>query len=141
MKSCNYFLATLRFDFPDMIWLYFIKCNRPKPAGFRVNNQVWCNILCRVGVHRFDMLISVNNLLRLIVYMTLVWDVQFWVMFVCLVKRLFAVFQNHEFPSETELPPGLRGCNQQADQPGAVCLLRLPVYGESLIGVRRKAAE
>lgn len=44
---------------------------------------------------------------------------------------LFAVFQNNEFPSETEFPPGLRGCNQQADQPGAVCLLRLPVYGES----------
>lgn len=39
--------------------------------------------------------------------------------------------QNNEFPGETELPPGLWGCNQQADQSGAVCLLCLPVYGES----------
>lgn len=39
--------------------------------------------------------------------------------------------QNNEFPGETELPPGLWGCNQQADQPGTVCLLCLPVYGES----------
>ena len=51
------------------------------------------------------------------------------------------MFQNHEFPSETELPPGLRGCNQQADQPGAVRLLRLPVYGENLIGEQRKVTE
>lgn len=41
------------------------------------------------------------------------------------------MFQNNEFPGETEFPPGLRGCHQQADQPGAVCLLRLSVYGES----------
>lgn len=53
------------------------------------------------------------------------------IVFVYLVRLLFPVFQNHEFPGETELPPGLRGCNQQADQPGAVCLLRLPVYGKS----------
>lgn len=45
-------------------------------------------------------------------------------------KIIIIVFQNHEFPGETELPPGLRGCNQQADQPGAVCLLCLPVHGE-----------
>ncbi|KAF7654898.1 hypothetical protein LDENG_00063370 [Lucifuga dentata] len=38
---------------------------------------------------------------------------------------------NHEFPGETELPPGLRGCHQQADQPGAVRLVCLPVHGES----------
>lgn len=41
------------------------------------------------------------------------------------------MFQNHEFPGQTELSPGLRGCSQQADQPGAVCLLRLLVYGKS----------
>lgn len=41
------------------------------------------------------------------------------------------MFQNHEFPGQTELPPGLRGCSQQADQPRAVCLLRLLVYGKS----------
>lgn len=46
-------------------------------------------------------------------------------------------FQNNEFSGETELPPGLRGRNQPADQPGAVCLLCLPVYGESPIGVKR----
>lgn len=40
-------------------------------------------------------------------------------------------FQNHDFPGETKLPPGLRGCHQQADQPGAVCLLRLLINGES----------
>lgn len=39
--------------------------------------------------------------------------------------------QNNEFPGETKLPPGLWGCNQQADQSGTVCLLCLPVYGES----------
>lgn len=49
-----------------------------------------------------------------------------------MLTLIFAVFQNHDFPGETELPSGLWGCNQQADQPGAVCLLRLPVHGESL---------
>lgn len=47
------------------------------------------------------------------------------------MSRLFLLFQKNDFSGETELPPRLRGRHQQADQPGAVRLLRLPVHGET----------
>lgn len=40
-------------------------------------------------------------------------------------------FQKHDFSGETELPSGLWGCHQPADQPGAVRFLCLPVHGKS----------
>ena len=74
----------------------------------------------------------INNFTKSIVYFFV------YLLSHCETFVVFVVFQNHDFPSETELPSGLRGCNQQADQPGAVRLLRLPVHGESPVAYRGK---
>jgi hypothetical protein len=41
------------------------------------------------------------------------------------------LLQKHDLSGATELRGGLRGGHQPSDQHGAVCVLRLPFYGES----------
>lgn len=45
--------------------------------------------------------------------------------------NLCPLLQKHDLSGATELRGGLRGGHQPSDQHGAVCVLRLPFYGES----------